>query len=165
MYSIAKKENRNSYIFHIFHSIVTKDSLKPSLHHKDSKYVLKVHINWWEGCFYKGLTHRTDKQTDRVSLVGLSSIAKKKKRNCCIFYIFQSIATKDSLKPSLCHKDSKSVLKVDMNWWEGCFYKGLTHRTDKQTDRQTFVNRDLLTEGKKNTEIEIFSIYIIQLPP
>ena len=125
-----------------------------------------VHINWWKGCFNERLTYQTGKQMDRQTLVKrLFEWRKKEDRNWYIFHNCHSIVIIDSLKHFLCHKDSKSVLKVDMNWWEGWFKELLTHRTDKRTDRQTFVNRDLLTEGKKFTEIEIFSICVIQLPP
>ena len=131
-------EETNSYIFYITHSSATKDSLKPSLCRKDSKSVLKVDINWWEGWFKEILTYRTDKQTDRQTFVNrLVKWRKKEHGNWYIFHMCHTIVTIDSLKRSLCHKDSKSVLKVDMNWWEGCFKERLTHRTDKRTDRPT----------------------------
>ena len=146
-----KKEHQNWYIFHMCHTIVTIDSLKRSLCHKDSKSVLKVDINWWEGCFNERLTYRTYKQPDRQTFVNrLFNWRKKEHRNWNIFHICHTIATIDSLKRSQRHKDSKSVLKVDMNWWEGCFKELLTHRTDKRTDRQTFVNRLVICRKKED---------------
>ena len=61
--------------------------------------------------------------------------------NWYILYVCHSIVIIDSLKHFLCHKDSKSVLKVDINWWEGWLKERLTYQTDKQTDRQTLRNR------------------------
>ena len=139
------------------HTIVTIDSLKRSLCHKNSKSVLKVDINWWEVWFKEILTYRMDKQTDRHTFVNrLVDWRKKEHGNWYIFHICQSIVTIDSLKCSLCHKDSKSVLKVDMNWWEGCFKERLTHRTDKRTDRQTFVNRLVKWRKKEHGNWYIF---------
>ena len=76
-----------------------------------------------------------------------------------------TIVTIDSLKRSLCHKNSKSVLKVDMNLWKRCFNERLKYRMDKQTDRQTFFNRLVNWRKKKNMEIDISSIFVIQLSP
>ena len=95
----GKKTNRVTpvIIFNIHYSISIKDCLKPSLLHKDSKSVFKVDIDWWEWGFYKLLTLRMDKQTDRASLIH----SKKENGNCYIFNIYHSISTKDSLKPPL----------------------------------------------------------------
>ena len=67
------------------------------------------------------------------------------------------------LKPSLWHKDSKSVFKVDIDWWEWGFYKPLTLQTDKQTDRASLICFYSTAEKKK--EILIFSTLITQIQP
>ena len=152
-----QKEHRNWNIFHLCHTIATIDSLKRSLCHKNSKYVLKVDIILWEGWLKELLTHQTDKRTDRQTLVyRLVNWRKKEYGNWNIFHIYRTITTIDSLKRSLCHKDSKCVLKVDINWWEEWFKELLTHRTDKETDRQTLVNRLFIWRKKRTQKLKYF---------
>ena len=75
-------------------------------------------------------------QTDRqISLNRLLLYNKTENENCNSFQIFPSIVTKYSSKHSLCHKDSKSVFKVDVDSWEVDFLAEL--QTDRQTEEQT----------------------------
>ena len=84
-----------------------------------------------------------------------------KNKNWNIFYVYAAILTKSSLKHSLCHKDLKSVPKVEANWWEVCFYKGITDRhTNRQPDILDLKGLNTKVDGK--TRIETFSMFIPQ---
>ena len=155
-----KKEHGNWYIFHMCHTIVTIDNLKRSLCHKDSKSVLKVDMNWWEGCFKERLTHRTDKRTDRQTFVNrLVTWRKKEHGNWSIFHMCHTIVPIDSWKRSLRPKDSKSVFKVDITRWEVGFYSGITDgQTNGQTDRFHFIGTYNIVKQKMKIAVDSKSI-------
>ena len=114
-------------------------------------------------CFYKGITDgHTNRRTDILDLKGLHTIVDWKKKNWNTFYVYTSIVTKGSLKHSLCHKDSKSVPKVEVNWWEVCFYKGITEgHSNRWTDRLYLKSFHSGVNWK--IRIEMFSMFIGQL--
>ena len=71
----------------------------------------------------------------KISLYRLLHCCKTENENCNRFQIYPSIVIKCSSKKSLCHKDSKSVFKVDIDGFEVGFYSGIKEgQTNGQTD-------------------------------